>query len=162
MRTQSNTAFRYIKTLPLIRRFMHGKGEIFDIGGDNEMLELLQAEDINIVAEHLGDLDYIKAIPDFQNYTALEVLEHLTNPFKILELMSGTLIATVPLRIPFKRNYWDYSNDYKQHYTEFEPRAFRKLLKKTGWIIIHEQFWRRPLQIIWPKWMAVVAKKQIT
>lgn len=134
--------------------------EIFDLGAPGHMTELLKGEGVRLHYQDLGDLDYIQSLPSFQGYAALEVLEHLTNPFQVLILMKGLLIATVPLRIPFKRNYWNYKDDYAQHYIEFEPRAFRKLLHKTGWTIIHEEYWSRPLQIIWPKWMAAVAVKE--
>jgi len=155
----SNTYFRYRKTLLMLNTYFDAEGPMLNLGGDTVINDLFRRHGFKFDSPDLGDLDYVKDVPGYACTTCFEVLEHLCNPFNLLTLLRGKLILTVPLRQFHKRNYWNNDNDYEQHYIEFEPRALRKLLSKTGWTIIHEEFWRRPINVFWPKWMAVIAFK---
>jgi len=100
--------------------------------------------------------------------TAFEILEHLIQPASVLvSLNAPLLIASVPVAVWHSRAHWP-KNEWDQHYHEFEPRQFDKLIRFSGYEIIHREKWRhgmqtpgvRPfLRLFWPSYYAVVARK---
>ncbi|MCD6091950.1 MAG: hypothetical protein J7J72_10665, partial [Bacteroidales bacterium] len=101
--------------------------------------------------------------------TAFEIFEHLTNPFQVLsEIKANKLIATVPLSLWFAKAYRNPSDEWDQHYHEFEDWQFDMLLERTGWKVIHTEKWKihdkkigfRPiLRRFYPRIYAVVAER---
>lgn len=172
---------RHRLTLELIHKYSGmNKLEIIDMGHANELSALMK-KSYNVSHHISEDFDLFK--PDIKKcdaYTSFEVLEHLLNPFEfLLNLNADTLIATVPLRLWFAKAYrGDLREDeFDEHYHEFEPWQFRKLLEKTGWTITHEEFWTNPpsfkeilrgqvgfrsiLRLFTKRYMAVVAVRNI-
>ena len=66
-------------------------------------------------------------------------------PFNILKSISSkSLIASVPLKLWFSSAYWNENDDWDKHYHEFEPKQFKFLLEKSGWIIKDFELWTSP------------------
>ena len=149
---------------------------VLDLGGDNLMRRILAHElEIEFVGTGEMNLDnfsptkLIELTVKAGMCTAFEILEHLVNPYLLLHTLSRAgmpLIATVPLRFPLSKQYWG-KDKYDRHYNEFEPRQFQWLLNEAGYDILHEEYWKLPLNFvglrpflrafIQPTWMAVLA-----
>lgn len=119
---------------------------------------------------HKGYYDKLKQVVEKSFcITSFEVFEHLYNLFPVLQVLRECdlpLIASVPLRFPFSKQYW--TDDYfDRHYNEFEPKQFRWILKEARFKITHEEMWKlefnmkgiRPfIKSFYPIWMAVICK----
>ena len=173
---------RYKKTLKLVKRLVPETNVIYDIGRINEMSEIMQREGY-YVSNNIGftDLDYVqsevKAIstkteglnsPDIT--TAFQILEHLTNPFTVLQaIQTKELLITVPLKVWFSNAYWG-KDDYDRHFHEFEARQILWLLEKTGWNVLDSGKWyfgqgfgiRPVLRLFWPSYIWIHCKRKVT
>src|SRR3989337_2150777 len=85
------------------------------------------------------DLEPEKLEKEFYNVvTAFEILEHLIEPAQVLKRLSGKLLASVPLTVWFSSPHWTTA-PYEQHYQEFHPQQFDKLLRYCGWVIVEKK-----------------------
>jgi len=91
-------------------------------------------------------------------------------PFNLLNSCHGRLIASVPLRLWFAEEYWNYNDRNDCHYHEFSIRQFNHLLERTNWEIKDYLVWNsydklwgiRPLlRRIYPRYYIVYAEKHI-
>ena len=99
----------------------------------------------------------------------LKILEHLINPYNILnQIKCKKLFATVPLKLWFNKSYRNMNDERDQHYHEFEDWQFDWLLKKSGWKIIRKEKWRNPsiipgfrpiLRCFYKRYYAIEAEK---
>jgi len=81
--------------------------------------------------------------------TAFEIIEHLLNPFSLLnEIKSPKLLISVPLRLWFAKAYQSKTDERDRHFHEFEAWQLRWLLEKTGWRIIDEVQFTNPVNKI--------------
>lgn len=78
------------------------------------------------------EYDFVKK---YNIITAFEIFKHMFAPFNLLNIASGKLIASVPLRLWFAREHWNYNDPLRCHYHEFSKRQFNLLLTRTGWEI---------------------------
>ncbi len=54
------------------------------------------------------------------------------------------LVASVPLKLWFSRDYRSKTDSRDRHFHEFEDWQFDWLLEKTGWKIVASQKWINP------------------
>ena len=86
---------------------------------------------------------------DYDVVTAFEIIEHLLNPFSLLnEIKASKLLISVPLRLWFAKAYQSKTDERDRHFHEFEAWQFRWLLEKTGWRIIDEVQFTNPVNKI--------------
>ncbi len=161
---------RFEKTLRFVEKHF-GKGEtILDLGESNELSEYLKHNGGYKVTSTSGqDLDvYYSVVTEYHNITAFEIFEHLFAPFNLLNTANGKLIASVPLRLWFAQEYWNYNDKHDCHYHEFSIRQLNRLLERTGWTIKDHETWKsydkllgiRPLlRRIYPRYYIVYAEK---
>lgn len=164
---------RYDLTLSFLKKYVDKNEQILDLGVKNPFTEILKNEGFSVINTGGEDLDFSYNFKDKQNIqvvTAFEILEHLVSPFPLLRDLPGEkLIATVPLRLWFKRAFRNPNNPRAQHYHEFEDWQFDWLLEKSGWNIIHREKWTSPakkigirpfLRRITPRYYAVYAERK--
>ena len=164
---------RYNRTLEFISKSVKPSSVIFDLGTPNAFSEILKEKGYSVLNTTGEDLDNNPEV--VKNYkadavTALEILEHLVNPFGVLRaLNSEKLIATIPLRLWFAKAYRNKNNKWDQHYHEFEDWQFDWLLDKAGWEIVRSEKWTFPvyklgirpiLRSITPRYYAVEARRK--
>jgi len=164
---------RYQNTLSFLKASVKPPVKVLDIGVDNELARLMRNEGFDVVNTPAVDLDYTPEVVrdyDVDVVTAFEVLEHLVNPFGVLNnLQVPRLIATIPLRLWFAKAYCNPNDVFDQHFHEFEPWQFDRLLEKTGWEIVRRRRWpsrvralglRPLLRYFTPRYYAVEAVKK--
>ena len=136
---------RYKITLAFLRKYIPEGSVILDLGTENGLGNFMKKNGYAVINTEGQDFDYgIQAIhPAAINchvVTAFEVLEHLVNPFRLLQELPGNkLIASIPLRLWFARAFKNKTNKAGWHYHEFEQWQFDWLLEKTGWTIIDSE-----------------------
>jgi hypothetical protein len=161
---------RHLHTLDLVRRFIPKGASILDVGFPNAFSETMRIEGWTV---RNTDFDLDRQFDRLHGFkaeaaTAFEILEHLIQPASVLTALDcKLLIASVPIAVWFSRAHWP-ENEWDQHYHEFEPRQFDKLIRFSGFEIIHRETWRHGLQVLggrpllrllWPSYYAIVAKK---
>ncbi|ATA92382.1 methyltransferase [Capnocytophaga canimorsus] len=164
---------RYDKTLALLKRFARTDEIILDLGVRNPFSQIMEDNHYKVINTQGEDLDFeaykLKSIQaDF--VTALEILEHLVNPFEVLRsLPANKLLVTVPLRLWFAKAYRNKRDQRDCHYHEFEAWQFDMLLEKAGWEIKHRMCWTHPirklgirpiLRYFTPRYYAIYAEKK--
>ena len=166
---RNSEKYRHEFTIDYVSKvYKIGMKKIFDLGPPNELSRKMRQMGLDVTNSEEGDLDYHCSFPeDAEVLCAFEILEHLVNPFPILNKFPGSeLIASVPLNKWFKRPHWNMRDGKDCHYHEFYPEQFRMLLEKTGWVIRHSIEVGYPLfapslrPIIWrftPRWLFVRA-----
>jgi hypothetical protein len=161
---------RYNNTLEFITKSIQTPSTIFDLGTPNSFSEILKSKGYSVLNTAGEDLDdHPETVEKFpaDAVTALEILEHLINPLSVLRCVKANrLIATVPLRLWFAKSYRNKSNQWDQHFHEFEDWQFDWLLAKAGWKIVRSEKWTFPvyklgvrplLRSITPRYYAVEA-----
>lgn len=161
--------YRFNRTINLLYKFVLSNEPILDLGEPTELSDKMSM----VWKVQNTDFDLDDGLPIVKPgtiITAFEILEHLLNPYPLLrDIKAKTLIATVPVPKWYCGPYWNNNDEYDQHYHEFFPKQFNKLLQETGWTIIHSEEWFytpkgiRPfikkMIINRPAWYAVVAKR---
>lgn len=163
---------RFEKTLGFVKKHLKTDEVILDLGETNELSDFLRQQGgynlVNTTGEDL-DVDFT-IVKKYSSITAFEIFEHMFAPFNLLNSSGGRLIASVPLRLWFAPEYWNYNDRHDCHYHEFSVRQFNHLLERTGWKVIDHQVWKsydspwgiRPLlRRIYPRYYIVYAEKQI-
>lgn len=164
---------RHRSTLSLINKYIDKNEEILDLGVKNPFSEILIQNGYIVENTSGEDLDLkfdFSHKKNIQAVTAIEILEHLISPFPLLQNLPGNkLIATVPLRLWFKKAYRHPTRVWGWHYHEFEDWQFDRLLEKSGWHIVHREKWysrsknigiRPLLRMITPRYYAVYAERK--
>ena len=158
------------KTLELIKRLVPHSKTIYDLGKRNDLSDIMQLKGYKVFNNVGGnDFDYcqteIVAISTANEEgitTAFQILEHLANPFAVLQaIQSKELLVTVPLKVWFSRAYWNKKDPEDCHFHEFEARQIGMLLQKTGWVVMDSGKWYigrgfglRPfLRLFWPSYI---------
>jgi len=135
---------RYRKTMAFVNKHINNGDAIIDLGADNDLSRLMRRGGY-IVKNTKFDLDVDYHAVSFYNViTAFEIFEHMFAPFNVLNASSGTLIASVPLKLWFAKAYWNDKDPLDCHYHEFEKKQFDHLLKRTGWTIKDSETWTDP------------------
>tara|TARA_B110000263_G_scaffold250147_1_gene270871 strand:- start:4616 stop:5140 length:525 start_codon:yes stop_codon:yes gene_type:complete len=139
---------RYTKTISFVNKHIKKGSNILDLGIKNILSERLISSGYvveNTKGENL-DIDFnAYSKKKYDCLTAFEIFEHMLAPFNILKSISSkSLIASVPLKLWFSSAYWNENDDWDKHYHEFEPKQFKFLLEKSGWIIKDFELWTSP------------------
>jgi hypothetical protein len=163
---------RFEKTLSFVMKHFKTDEIILDLGETNELSDFIRQKGgykmVNTTGEDL-DVDY-SVVNKYCWITAFEIFEHMFAPFNLLNSAKGRLIASVPLRLWFAAEYWNYNDRHDCHYHEFSVRQFNHLLERTGWKLIDHEIWKsydkpwgiRPLlRRIHPRYYIVYAEKQM-
>lgn len=160
---------RFEKTLRFVSKHFNNNEDILDLGIRNELSDYLRENGYKVQNTIGQDLDtHYSIVKEYNNITAFEIFEHLFAPFNLLNAARGKLIASVPLRLWFAPEYWNFNDRYDCHYHEFSVRQFNHLLERTGWKIKDSELWRsydgkigiRPLlRRIYPRYYIVYAEK---
>lgn len=143
---------RYEKTLHILQKFATTNEVILDLGVKNPFSEIMEQNGYKVINTQGEDLDYYAS--EVRNYqgdfvTALEILEHLVNPFGVLQNLSAKkILVTVPLRLWFAKAYKNSSDLLDCHYHEFEDWQLDMLLEKAGWEIKYREKWTHPVKKI--------------
>jgi len=161
---------RFERTLNFVAKHLKKDEIIIDLGETNELSDFLRMKGgykiINTGGEDL-DVNY-SAVSEYSSITAFEIFEHMFAPFNLLNSSKGRLIASVPLKLWFAREYWNYNDKHDCHYHEFSVRQFNHLLERTGWNIKDFEIWKsydkswgiRPLlRRIYPRYYIIYAEK---
>lgn len=168
-----NHETRYEKTLNFITGSLHTPANILDIGTPNPFSEILRSNGFSVMNTTGEDLDDVpEAVSKFEvdAVVALEILEHLINPLTVLRLLkSDRIFATVPLNLWFAKAYRNKTNQWDQHFHEFEDWQFDWLLEKAGWEKVRSEKWTSPvlkpgirpiLRSFTPRYYAVEARRK--
>ncbi|HRW98054.1 MAG TPA: methyltransferase [Cyclobacteriaceae bacterium] len=144
---------RYAKSMNFILANTSHSETILDIGAENPFSKLLSEKGFKVINTEGKDLDLNpeQVAVEADLAIALEILEHLVNPFSVLKtLKAKRLIASVPLNLWFAKAYRHSTNEWDRHYHEFEQWQFDWLLNKAGWKIVRREKWISPVyQIGW-------------
>lgn len=164
---------RYKNTLEFITNSLRAPANILDIGTPNPFSDILRSKGFNVFntgGEDLDDTPEVVGKYEVDAVVALEILEHLVNPLTLLRsLKSDRLFATVPLNLWFAKAYRNKTNQWDQHFHEFEDWQFDWLLEKAGWEKIRSEKWTFPvlkpgirpiLRSITPRYYAVEARRK--
>ena len=164
---------RYRLTLEWLAEIVASSVKILDLGVDNPLAQRMRELGYDVVNTPDVDLDITTSAVqghDVEVVTAFEILEHLVNPFSVLTAIEAPrLIATVPLRLWFAAAYRNPSDEFDQHFHEFEPWQFDRLLEKAGWEIVSSIKWTSPtgriglrplLRRYTPRYYGVEAKRR--
>lgn len=163
---------RYKETLEFIHKHIDKSEKILDLGIANPFSSILNEEGFFVENTKGEDLDIDQTTiqkSDATVITALEIAEHLLNPYTVLNaIKANKLIISVPLRLWFSSAYQSKTDKWDRHYHEFEPWQLNWLLEKTGWIIKDSKQWTHPvkkiglrpiLRIFTPRYYIVYAEK---
>ncbi|GMQ81740.1 MAG: hypothetical protein BMS9Abin05_1175 [Rhodothermia bacterium] len=166
---------RYQITLAFLTEVLPPPARILDLGIENPLAGRMRELGYDVVNTPDVDLDHSPQVVAGQNVdavTAFEILEHLVNPFSVLSAIDvPQLIATVPLRLWFATAYRNPEDEFDQHFHEFEPWQFDRLVEKSGWEISSTKTWTGPtgtvgirplLRRFTPRYYAVNARRRIT
>ena len=143
---------RYNLTLNFVKQHISKNEEIFDLGVENPLSDLLKLNGYTVTNTNGEDLDL--DCSSIQNnkadiVTAFEIFEHLVSPFVVLkEIKANKLIASVPLKLWFSKAYKSKTDMRDRHFHEFEDWQFDWLLEKAGWTIISREKWTNPTKKI--------------
>ena len=143
---------RYNLTLNFVKQHISKNEEIFDLGVENPLSDLLKSNGYTVTNTNGEDLDL--DCSSIQNnkadiVTAFEIFEHLVSPFVVLkEIKANKIIASVPLKLWFSKAYKSKTDMRDRHFHEFEDWQFDWLLEKAGWTIISREKWTNPTKKI--------------
>ena len=139
---------RFHQTLSFIESSLPKGSKILDLGTPNELSEFMTENGYEVDNAFGKDFDLeptIVAQDGYDAVTMLEVLEHLVNPMGVLqEVKAPKLFASVPLDLWFSKDYKNQSNEWDQHFHEFEDWQFDWLLRKSGWKKLRSEKWVNP------------------
>ena len=139
---------RFNNTIKFLKKTLPSSSKILDLGVQNNLSKKMKNEGYLVSNTSGKDFDLnpiIKNTKNFDAVTAFEILEHLVNPFDLLNnIESKKLFVTVPLNLWFSSAYRNINDERDQHYHEFEDWQFDWLLDKTGWKIIRKEKWKSP------------------
>ena len=143
---------RYRITQEFVDKHLDPSEKIIDLGVDNPFSKGLREQGYCVDNTQGEDLDFDRSVVHNEDYdvvTAFEIIEHLLNPFSLLnEIKSPKLLISVPLRLWFAKAYQSKTDDRDRHFHEFEAWQLRWLLEKTGWRIIDEVQFTNPVNKI--------------
>lgn len=143
---------RYRITLDLIKRVAPKGTKILDLGVENPFSEIMKKEGYEVSNTSGEDLDENREAlvgSDAEMVTALEIFEHLLNPYEVLKnIKASKLVASIPMRLWFATAYRSKTDPWDRHYHEFEDWQFDWLLEKTGWTIKERMQWSHPVNKI--------------
>ena len=143
---------RYRITQELVEKHLDPSEKILDLGVDNPFSKRLREQGYCVDNTQGEDLDFDRSVVHNEDYdvvTAFEIIEHLLNPFSLLnEIKSPKLLISVPLRLWFAKAYQSKTDERDRHFHEFEAWQLRWLLEKTGWRIIDEVQFTNPVNKI--------------
>jgi len=163
---------RYRITQEFVHKHLNFSEEILDLGVDNPLSVRLREDGYTVHNTQGEDLDIDRRVVQsdkFDAVTAFEIVEHLLNPFSLLnEIKAPKLLISVPLRLWFAPAYKSKTDERDRHFHEFEAWQFRWLLDKTGWRIIDEIQFTNPvnkigfrplLRRVTPRYILIYAEK---
>ena len=143
---------RYRITQEFVEKHLDPSEKILDLGVDNPFSMRLREQGYCVENTQGEDLDFDRSVVHNEDYdvvTAFEIIEHLLNPFSLLnEIKSPKLLISVPLRLWFAKAYQSKTDERDRHFHEFEAWQLRWLLEKTGWRIIDEVQFTNPVNKI--------------
>ncbi len=170
---RNTQSFRFNKTLNFISAHISKDKKILDLGDPNLLGQFLQNKGFQINYAYGFDFDLNpEKINEYSCdvLTAFEVLEHLVNPFSILQkTRAAQLVVSIPLSLWFAKAHRNIKDPYDQHFHEFESWQLDMLLEKSGWKIIDHQKWTPPLALkgvrsllraVTPRFYAVYAERR--
>ncbi|MGW8122135.1 class I SAM-dependent methyltransferase [Roseivirga echinicomitans] len=140
---------RFEQTLEFMKASLPKGSKILDLGTPNDMSEYLI--NYGYIVDNAYGVDFdlnpeIIAKEGYDAVTMFEVLEHLINPMGILtQVKAPKLFASVPLSLWFAKAYRNKSDEWDQHFHEFEDWQFDWLLNKSGWEIVRTEKWVNPV-----------------
>ena len=141
---------RFKKTLAFLNQYIDQGSDILDLGVQNPMAELMQAQGHKVENTQGEDLDEDQTAlvnSKAEVVTAFEILEHLLSPYQVLKsIKAKKLVVSVPLNFWFSRTYRSKTDLRDRHFHEFEDWQFDWLLEKTGWKIVASEKWINPPQ----------------
>lgn len=163
---------RYKHTFEFLQKHVSKNEKILDLGIENPFAEIMKSEGYVVENTSGEDLDLDQSALENKDYTvvtAFEILEHLLNPFAVLQaIKADKLVVSVPLRLWFSPAYRSKTDLWDRHYHEFEDWQLDWLLEKTGWRIVDRAKWTNPsgkigfrplLRRITPRYYIVYAEK---
>ncbi|MFP3860306.1 MAG: hypothetical protein ACLFUW_05745 [Bacteroidales bacterium] len=161
---------RYEISKKFLEKHINRNEIILDLGEERGLSYYLKKEGFQLVKTNCDlDIEY-NFVKNYNVITAFEIFEHMFAPFNLLNIASGKLVASVPLRLWFAKEHWTENNPLRCHYHEFSRRQFDLLLHRTGWEIKDKMSFKafnpykigvRPiLRKIYPRYYIVYAEKQ--
>lgn len=158
---------RFKATFEFLQKHISFDDILTELGERNDMTAYLNSEGYKIINTS-GDLD-LGCNCKTDAIIAFQIFEHMFAPFNVLINNSGKLVCSVPLRLWFAQEYWNYNDKRDCHYHEFSVRQFNHLLERTGWKIIDKRLCNfstfkigiRPLlRMFYPRYYFVYAEKR--
>ena len=147
-KTFPNKRFRL--TLEFLQKHIKSSETILDLGVENPFSTIMKNAGYSVTNTSGEDLDLNQTAlqnSDAKVVTALEIFEHLLNPFAVLkEIKADKLIISIPMRLWFSPAYRSKTDMWDRHYHEFEDWQLDWLLEKTGWKIIDSKKWTNPVK----------------
>ena len=141
---------RFKHTLAFLNKHIKTNETILDLGVENPFSKIMKEDGYTVTNTTGEDLDLDQSVFSKETnevVTALEIFEHLLNPFTILNAIeSDKLIISIPLRLWFSPAYRSKTDMWDRHYHEFEDWQLDWLLEKTGWKIIDREKWTNPVK----------------
>ncbi|WP_339606065.1 methyltransferase domain-containing protein [uncultured Roseivirga sp.] len=143
---------RFEQTLEFLKVSLPKGSKILDLGTPNDMSAYLTDYGYQVDNAYGVDFDLNPEIIAKEGYDAVtmfEVLEHLINPMGVLtRVKAPKLFASVPLSLWFAKAYRNKSDEWDQHFHEFEDWQFDWLVEKSGWKIVRTEKWTNPVKNI--------------
>ena len=130
--------------MEFIKTHLKNANHILDLGVENPFTAILKQNGFSVANSGGEDLDENQEIlkQPFDAVVALEIFEHLLNPYTVLKAVSASkIVISVPMRLWFSPAYRSKTDMWDRHYHEFEAWQLDWLLEKTGWkILAREKF----------------------
>lgn len=143
---------RYHITMDLVKQYINKDAKVLDLGVKNPFSDLMVKEGYHVINTDGTDLDLHPEILQSYDYdfvTGFEILEHLVNPFGVLQqIKANKALFTVPLNLWFAKPYRNKLDARDWHYHEFVDWQFDLLLNKSGWNIKYRKKWTNPVNKI--------------
>ncbi|OCB76644.1 methyltransferase [Flavobacterium crassostreae] len=141
---------RFQHTLTFLNKHVQKSERILDLGVENPFSKIMKNEGYSVQNTTGEDLDLDQSVvanTTTEVVTALEIFEHLLNPYTVLsQIKAKKLIISIPMRLWFAAAYRSKTDPWDRHYHEFEDWQLDWLLQKTGWKIIDRQKWTNPVK----------------
>ena len=141
---------RFKHTLAFLNKHIKTNETVLELGVENPFSKIMIEDGYTVTNTTREDLDLDQSVFSKEKkevVTALEIFEHLLNPFTILNAIeSDKLIISIPLRLWFSPAYRSKTDMWDRHYHEFEDWQLDWLLEKTGWKIIDREKWTNPVK----------------